>query len=96
MTTLESVLNASRSPDGRVRTAASVWAAEASLAKAARKTASSRAADALPRMAERVEPGERARVEKEVEEEIADAFAFAEASPFPSAAELMSDIFKED
>ncbi len=48
-----------------------------------------------PRLAERVEPRERARMEKEVEEEIADAFAFAEASPFPDAAELMSDVFKE-
>jgi TPP-dependent pyruvate/acetoin dehydrogenase alpha subunit len=31
-----------------------------------------------------------------VEQEIADAFAFAEASPFPAAEELTSDIFKEE
>jgi TPP-dependent pyruvate/acetoin dehydrogenase alpha subunit len=47
-------------------------------------------------MAERVEPGVRARVEQEVEVEIAEAFAFAESSPFPSAAELMTDIFQEN
>ena len=54
------------------------------------------AADALPRMAERVDPRERARLEAEVEEEIAEAFAFAESSPFPCAAALTSDVFKED
>jgi TPP-dependent pyruvate/acetoin dehydrogenase alpha subunit len=54
------------------------------------------AADALPRIAAQVPTSERARLEQEVEEEIADAFAFAEASPFPDAAELTSDIFKED
>jgi len=43
-----------------------------------------------------VDPAERARIESAVEEEIADAFAFAEASPFPAAEELMSDIFKEE
>ena len=48
LTTNESVLNARRSPDGRVSTAASVWAARVSLAKAGRNTASSSAADALP------------------------------------------------
>jgi TPP-dependent pyruvate/acetoin dehydrogenase alpha subunit len=52
--------------------------------------------DPVVRMAERVEPGVRARVEQEVEAEIAEAFAFAEASPFPSAAELMTDIFQEN
>ena len=31
-----------------------------------------------------------------MEEEIADAFAFAEASPFPEPAELLTDVFKED
>jgi TPP-dependent pyruvate/acetoin dehydrogenase alpha subunit len=53
------------------------------------------AADALPRMAALVAPAERERVQEEVEEEIAEAFAFAEASPFPQAAELNSDVFKE-
>jgi TPP-dependent pyruvate/acetoin dehydrogenase alpha subunit len=55
-----------------------------------------KASDALPRMAQRVPPAERARLEREVEEEIADAFAFAEASPFPAATELTSDVYKED
>ena len=49
-----------------------------------------------PRIGDCVEPGERERLEMEVEEEIADAFAFAEASPFPQAAELTSDVFKEE
>ena len=37
----------------------------------------------------------RARIEAEVEAEIADAFAFAEESPFPRDAELMTDVFRE-
>lgn len=37
----------------------------------------------------------RRQIETEVEEEIAEAFAFAEASPFPEAAELTADVFKE-
>jgi TPP-dependent pyruvate/acetoin dehydrogenase alpha subunit len=52
-------------------------------------------ADPVSRMAGLVEPGERKRLEREVEEEIAAAFAFAEASPFPGPAELMSDVCKE-
>jgi len=32
----------------------------------------------------------------DVEAEIAEAFAFAEASPFPDAAELTTDIFHEE
>jgi TPP-dependent pyruvate/acetoin dehydrogenase alpha subunit len=54
------------------------------------------AGDAVGRLAEAVDPGERARVEREVEEEIALAFAFAEASPFPEAADLVTDVFKEE
>ncbi len=54
-----------------------------------------RSGDALPRMAEKVDPEERRRVEQEVEEEIAEAFAFAESSPFPAAGELVTDVFKE-
>lgn len=49
------------------------------------------AADPVRRLAEMVEPSARRQIETEVEEEIADAFAFAEASPFPDAAELMND-----
>ena len=51
--------------------------------------------DALPRMAARLDPAERARIEQAVEEEIAEAFAFAEASPFPEVAELLTDVCKE-
>jgi len=35
----------------------------------------------------------RARIEAEVEAEIADAFAFAEASPFPEVSELWTDVY---
>jgi TPP-dependent pyruvate/acetoin dehydrogenase alpha subunit len=52
--------------------------------------------DPVARMADWVDPWVRARLEREVEEEIAEAFAFAEASPFPSAAELMTDVFEEN
>ncbi len=52
--------------------------------------------DPLRHLAERIDPGERAAIEAAVEREIADAFAFAEASPFPDAAQLMSDVFKEE
>jgi TPP-dependent pyruvate/acetoin dehydrogenase alpha subunit len=53
-------------------------------------------ADPVSRMAAAIDAGQRKRIEAEVEAEIADAFAFAEASPYPEAAELMSDIFKEE
>jgi TPP-dependent pyruvate/acetoin dehydrogenase alpha subunit len=52
--------------------------------------------DPVRRLAEMIDPAERAVIESAVEEEIADAFAFAEASPFPGADELTSDIFKEE
>lgn len=51
--------------------------------------------DALARMATRLDPHQREQLEREVEEEIAEAFAFAEASPFPDASELTTDVFKE-
>jgi len=53
-------------------------------------------ADPVLRMAETIGAEQRKRIESEVDAEIADAFAFAEASPYPEAAELMSDIFKEE
>ncbi|MBI1918313.1 MAG: thiamine pyrophosphate-dependent dehydrogenase E1 component subunit alpha [Planctomycetes bacterium] len=53
-------------------------------------------ADPVARLAAELRPTERARIESEVAEEIADAFAFAEASPFPAAAELTLDVFKEE
>ena len=54
------------------------------------------AADPVARLAAVLDPGERERIEREVAEEIADAFAFAEASPFPVAAELTRDMFREE
>jgi TPP-dependent pyruvate/acetoin dehydrogenase alpha subunit len=42
------------------------------------------------------DPSERARIEDEVEAEIAEAFAFAESSPFPATGELTTDVFKEN
>jgi TPP-dependent pyruvate/acetoin dehydrogenase alpha subunit len=52
--------------------------------------------DQVARLAELVEPEQRARIKAEVEEEIAAAFALAEASPFPEPAELATDVFKEE
>jgi len=54
------------------------------------------ASDPVHRLAQTLERGTRARIEKAVDEEIAAAFAFAEDSPFPDAEELTSDIFKEE
>jgi TPP-dependent pyruvate/acetoin dehydrogenase alpha subunit len=54
------------------------------------------AGDPLPRLAGMIAAVDRAGIEARIEEEIADAFAFAEASPFPTAAELTSDVFKEE
>ncbi len=54
------------------------------------------AADPVTRLASELSVGERAAIEAEVEEEIAAAFAFAEASPFPAPGELMTDIFQEE
>lgn len=53
-------------------------------------------ADPVRRLAAELPTRVRARIEKEIEAEIAGAFAFAEASPFPDASELMTDIFKEE
>jgi TPP-dependent pyruvate/acetoin dehydrogenase alpha subunit len=54
------------------------------------------AADPVRQLADALPPRDRVGIEDEVEEELADAFAFAEASPFPAASELMTDIFKEE
>jgi TPP-dependent pyruvate/acetoin dehydrogenase alpha subunit len=54
------------------------------------------AADPVRKLADALPPRDRVSIEDEVEEELADAFAFAEASPFPAAAELMTDTFKEE
>ena len=53
------------------------------------------ARDQVPRMGGLLAPEARARIEREVEQEVAAAFAFAEASPFPEAAELYSQVFHE-
>lgn len=52
--------------------------------------------DAIRAIGEQVPPLERAMIEVAVEREVAEAFAFAESSPFPAVAELMTDIYTED
>ncbi len=54
------------------------------------------AADPVLRLADSIDHSDRMRIEEGVNSEIANAFAFAEASPYPQAAELTSDLFKED
>ncbi len=51
--------------------------------------------DAVARVGAMLDARERACIEDEVEEEIADAFAFAEASPWPAAEELSRDVYQE-
>lgn len=50
--------------------------------------------DPLRVVGESLPAGVRERVNREVAAEIADAFAFAEASPFPPGEELYTDLFK--
>jgi TPP-dependent pyruvate/acetoin dehydrogenase alpha subunit len=52
--------------------------------------------DAVRRLAGELSPADRAQIEAEVEDEVREAFAFAEASPFPAPAELWDDVFKEE
>jgi TPP-dependent pyruvate/acetoin dehydrogenase alpha subunit len=52
--------------------------------------------DQVKRLGEMVDASRRAQIQAEVEDEVARAFAFAEASPVPVAAELYTDVFKED
>jgi TPP-dependent pyruvate/acetoin dehydrogenase alpha subunit len=54
------------------------------------------ATDPVRGLAEMLEPAVRADIEEEVEAEVAEAFAFSEASPFPAAADLCCDVFKEE
>ena len=54
------------------------------------------AGDPVRRLGEALEPGARARIDEEVEEEIGAALAFAGDSPFPEPAALTCDVFKED
>jgi len=51
--------------------------------------------DQLPRVGSHLEPGARARIEAEVEDEIRSAIRFAENSPFPEPRELWTDVFAE-
>lgn len=51
--------------------------------------------DQVQKVGAQLEAGVRARIEQEVEAEIAAAFAFAESSPFPESSELFTDVVKE-
>jgi TPP-dependent pyruvate/acetoin dehydrogenase alpha subunit len=51
--------------------------------------------DPVRRLGALLMPDVRVRIEAEVDTEIQDAFAFAEASPFPDESELYTDMFKE-
>jgi TPP-dependent pyruvate/acetoin dehydrogenase alpha subunit len=53
------------------------------------------ARDAVRLAGEAISPEEKLAVVEEVEQEIADAFAFAEDSPFPSKEDLMTNVFAE-
>jgi TPP-dependent pyruvate/acetoin dehydrogenase alpha subunit len=52
--------------------------------------------DQVTRLGGMLNPEEKRRIEQEVEKEIAEAFAFAEESPFPKSSELYTDVFKEN
>ncbi|HXG12150.1 MAG TPA: thiamine pyrophosphate-dependent dehydrogenase E1 component subunit alpha [Gemmataceae bacterium] len=52
-------------------------------------------ADQVRRLAEMIDADTRARIEEDVEAEIAAAVAFAEESPWPEPAELYTDVFQE-
>lgn len=49
--------------------------------------------DEVMRLAGMISPAEREKIERDVVAEIADAFAFAEASPFPEPEELLTDVY---
>jgi TPP-dependent pyruvate/acetoin dehydrogenase alpha subunit len=51
--------------------------------------------DQINRLARLLPEADRKRVDSEVEREIADAFAYAEASPFPGDGELFSHVFHD-
>lgn len=51
--------------------------------------------DHVRKVAERINTKKRKEIEEEVEEEIRQAFAFAEESPHPSDFELYTDVFKD-
>ncbi len=51
--------------------------------------------DQVERIGKMLETEQQTKIEKEVEEEIREAFTFAEESSFPEASELYTDVFKE-
>ena len=51
--------------------------------------------DQVARLAAAIDPASRTQIEREVETEIADAFAFAERSPFPDPGALYTQVFRE-
>lgn len=53
------------------------------------------AGDQLVRVGKMLDPPLKERIEREVEQEIGEAFRFAEESPFPDHEELYTDVFKE-
>jgi TPP-dependent pyruvate/acetoin dehydrogenase alpha subunit len=52
--------------------------------------------DAVRVLADRLPAAVRATIEAEVEQEVAAAFEFAEGSPFPNPADLLTDTYTED
>ena len=51
--------------------------------------------DQLVRVGKMLDPALKQRIEREVEQEIREAFQFAEESPFPDHEELYTDVFQE-
>lgn len=49
--------------------------------------------DQVARLADRIEPALRARIDAGIQSEVAEAFAFAEASPFPDPEELYEHVY---
>ena len=52
--------------------------------------------DSLRTLAPLIAPTERRRIERDIDNEIQSAFEFAEASPFPDDAELLTDLYAGD
>jgi TPP-dependent pyruvate/acetoin dehydrogenase alpha subunit len=48
--------------------------------------------DPIHSLGDRLKPDRRKKIEEEVEDEILEAFVFAERSPFPEPAELFTDV----
>jgi TPP-dependent pyruvate/acetoin dehydrogenase alpha subunit len=53
-------------------------------------------ADAMVKLAEMISPNTRDQLDREIESEIEAALAYADASPWPAATELLADVYKED